>query len=94
MSVPTKPWPEPHKWWCWNKLFLADSLGNAGDLTEGEVYYWQVFAYYLQKQRRIVEFYWKESVMAEAEATDYRELACYAKSASYLTSATATTLSS
>ena len=66
-------------------LFLADSLGNAGDLTEGEVYYWQGFAYYLQKQRRTAEFYWKESVMAEAEATDYRGLTCYAKSASYLT---------
>ncbi|UKK47093.1 ATP-binding protein [Prevotella sp. E9-3] len=26
VSVPTKPWPEPHKWWCWNKLFLFEEF--------------------------------------------------------------------
>jgi signal transduction histidine kinase len=65
-------------------LFLADSLGNVGDLNEGEAYYWQGFAYYRLKQRRTAEFYWKESIMAMGNATDERGLATYARSASYL----------
>ena len=65
-------------------LFLADSLGKAGDLIEGEVCYWQGFAYYRLKQRRTSEFYWKEAIMATADATDERSLAAHAHSASYL----------
>ena len=34
-------------------MFLADSLNKAGDLSEGESFYWQGFAYYRQKQTRL-----------------------------------------
>lgn len=66
-------------------LFLADSLDKVGDLNEGEAYYWKGFAYYRLKQRRTTEFYWKESIVATENATDARDLAAYARSASYLT---------
>lgn len=65
-------------------LFLADSLGKAGDLSDGESYYWQGFAYYRMKQRRTAEFYWKESMNATEHSTDAEDLAVYARSASYL----------
>ena len=67
-------------------LTLADSLGNAEVISEGESYYWQGFAYYQLMQRRTAEFYWKESMNATENSTDPDELATYTRSASYLTS--------
>lgn len=67
-------------------LHLADSLGEAGVISEGESYYWQGFAYYLMSQRRTAEFYWKESLNSTADATDPAELSVYTRSASYLVS--------
>ena len=67
-------------------LTLADSLGNAEVISEGESYYWQGFAYYRLMQRRTAEFYWKESMNATENSTDPDELATYTRSASYLTS--------
>ena len=67
-------------------LTLADSLGNAEVISEGESYYWQGFAYYRLMQRRTAEFYWKKSMNATENSTDPDELATYTRSASYLTS--------
>ena len=67
-------------------LTLADSLGNAEVISEGESYYWQGFAYYRLMQWRTAEFYWKESMNATENSTDPDELATYTRSASYLTS--------
>ena len=66
-------------------MFLADSLNKVGDLSDGDSYYWQGFAYYRQKQTRLAEFYWKESLKSTETATDPRDLNTYARSASYLT---------
>jgi len=65
-------------------LSLADSLGEAGVISEGECYYWQGFAYYRMMQRRTAEFYWKESLVASEKSADADNLATYARSASYL----------
>ena len=67
-------------------LTLADSLGKAEAISEGESYYWQGFAYYRLMQRRTAEFYWKEAMNATENSTDPDELATYTRSASYLTS--------
>lgn len=64
--------------------FMADSLGQTGDLREGESDYWQGFAYYRMKHRLAAEFYWKEALNATNHATDASDLSTYAKSASYL----------
>ena len=64
--------------------FLADSLGKADVLSEGESYYWQGFAYYHLMQMRTAEFYWQEAITATEKSTDEADLATYAKSASYL----------
>lgn len=64
--------------------FLADSLGKTQDLSEGESYFWQGYAYYRMKQRRAAEFNWREAIIATEDATDSHSLATYAKSASYL----------
>lgn len=66
-------------------MFLADSLGDVGDLSVGESYYWQGFASYRLKQMRLAEFYWKESMSSTENATEAQDLATYARSASYLT---------
>ena len=66
-------------------MFLADSLNKVGDLSDGDSYYWQGFAYYRQKQTRLAEFYWKESLKSTQSAIDPGDLNTYARSASYLT---------
>jgi len=66
-------------------MTLADSLEEAGAISQADCYYWQGFAFYLLKQRRAAEFYWKESINAAENYTDSASLATYAKSASFLT---------
>lgn len=66
-------------------MTLADSLEEAGAISQADCYYWQGFAFYHLKQRRAAEFYWKESINAAENYTDSASLATYAKSASFLT---------
>ena len=66
-------------------LTLADSLEKSGDLSLGESYFWQGYAYYRMPQVLTAEFYWKEAIMATDNKTDEASLTTYAKSASYLT---------
>lgn len=65
-------------------LTLADSLGKAEVISEGESYYWQGFAYYRMLQRRTSEFYWKEAIVATENSDDVDDLATYARATSYL----------
>ena len=65
-------------------LTLADSLGKADVISEGESYYWQGFAYYRMLQRRTSEFYWKEAIVATENSDDVDDLATYARATSYL----------
>jgi serine phosphatase RsbU (regulator of sigma subunit) len=66
-------------------LTLADSLEKRGDLSLGESYFWQGYAYYRISQFLTAEFYWKEALLATENHTDEASLLTYAKSASYLT---------
>ncbi len=67
-------------------LALADSLGQAEVLNEGESYYWQGLAYYHMMQVRTAEFCWKKAISAVDMSEDETDLATYARSASYMTS--------
>lgn len=66
-------------------LTLADSLEKSGDLSLGDSYFWQGYAYYRMPQVLTAEFYWKEAILATENHTDEASLMTYAKSASYLT---------
>ena len=66
-------------------LTLADSLEKSGDLSLGDSYFWQGYAYYRMPQVLTAEFYWKEAILATEKRTDEASLLTYAKSASYLT---------
>ena len=66
-------------------LTLVDSLENSGDLSIGDSYFWQGYAYYRLPQILTAEFYWKEAILATENNTDEASLITYAKSASYLT---------
>ena len=66
-------------------LTLADSLEKSGDLSLGDSYFWQGYAYYRMPQVLTAEFYWKEAILATEKRTDEASLQTYAKSASYLT---------
>ena len=66
-------------------LTLADSLEKSGDLSIGDSYFWQGYAYYRLPQILTAEFYWKEAILATENSTDEASLMTYAKSASYLT---------
>ena len=65
-------------------LTLADSLEKAGDLSIGDSYFWQGYAYYRLPQALTAEFYWKEAILATEHRSDEASLMTYAKSASYL----------
>jgi serine phosphatase RsbU (regulator of sigma subunit) len=65
-------------------LTLADSLEKSGDLSLGDSYFWQGYAYYRMPQVLTAEFYWKEAILATEHRTDEASLMTYAKSASYL----------
>ena len=66
-------------------LTLADSLEKCGDLSLGDSYFWQGYAYYRLPQVLTAEFYWKEAILATENRIDEASLMTYAKSASYLT---------
>ena len=63
-------------------LTLADSLEKSGDLSLGDSYFWQGYAYYRMPQVLTAEFYWKEAILATEKRTDEASLLTYAKSAS------------
>ena len=65
-------------------LTLADSLEKCGELSLGDSYFWQGYAYYRMPQTLTAEFYWKEAILATEHHTDEASLLTYAKSASYL----------
>ena len=65
-------------------MTLADSLQQAGELSDAKAYYWQGYASDRMKQFRTAEFYWKSAVAAAENSTDAEDLALYAKSASRL----------
>lgn len=52
-------------------LTLADSLEKSGDLSLGDSYFWQGYAYYRMPQVLTAEFYWKEA------ADTYQNLESY-----------------
>ena len=65
---------------------LADSLGKAGKISDGESNYWQGYACYQMGQRELAKSYWQEAIKDTENSTDANDLLYYAKSASYLTS--------
>ena len=65
---------------------LADSLGKAGKISDGESNYWQGYACYQMGQRELAKSYWQEAIKVTENSTDANDLLYYAKSASYLTS--------
>lgn len=74
-----------HKARDFNRLLaLADSLENAGCLTQAEAYYWKGYASDRMKKSRMAEFYWKTALEAAANSTSKEELDTYAKTASRL----------
>ena len=67
-------------------LHLADSLGTAGKISDGECNYWKGYAYYQLGQRELAKSYWQEAIRVTENSNDPTDLIYYAKSASYLTS--------
>ena len=65
-------------------LTLADSLEQAGEVSHASANYWRGYASDKLNQKRMAEFYWKNSVTAAETSDDAEEVGFYAKSASRL----------
>ena len=65
-------------------LILADSLEQAGEVSQASANYWRGYASDKLNQKRMAEFYWKSSVTAAETSDDPDEVGFYAKSASRL----------
>lgn len=65
-------------------LALADSLEQAGSMSQTKAYYWLGYASDRLKKIRMAEFYWKASIEEGNNSTDPEDLDAYAKSASRL----------
>ena len=68
-----------------NRLtLLADSLMEAGSLSQAKGYYWLGYASDRMGKKRIAEFYWKASLKAASTSSDSEDADIYAKTASRL----------
>ena len=65
-------------------MVLADSLEQAGEVSQASANYWRGYASDKLNQKRMAEFYWKTSVAAAETSDDPDEVGFYAKSASRL----------
>ena len=65
-------------------MALADSLEQAGEISQASANYWRGYASDKLNQKRMAEFYWKTSVTAAETSDDPDEVGFYAKSASRL----------
>ena len=54
-------------------LTLADSLEKCGELSLGDSYFWQGYAYYRMPQTLTAEFYWKEAILATEHQKYHRD---------------------
>ena len=63
---------------------LADSLNNAGLISDAKVFYWRGYAAERQRQQRIADFYWNRAIESAVKSDDAEEIEYYAKSASRL----------
>ena len=63
---------------------LADSLREAGLISDAKVFYWRGYAADRQMQFRIADFYWNRAIEAAVKSDDAVETEYYAKSASRL----------
>ena len=66
-------------------VILADSLREAGGLSEGKAYYWQGYACDRTHQKRLAELYWTKGMAAMDGANTPEDLEVYAAIASRLT---------
>ncbi|MBQ9355820.1 MAG: SpoIIE family protein phosphatase [Prevotella sp.] len=66
-------------------LHVADSLFEAGELSEASTYYWQGYAYDRMMQLHLAEFYWKAAMARTEDSNAPGDLELYAKTASRLT---------
>ena len=67
-------------------LQVVDSLEKIGKLSLGDSYFWQGYVYYRMNHYQTAEFFYQESLNATKSSTDARNLATYARTASYLSS--------
>lgn len=64
--------------------FLADSLHQAGLISDAKAFYWQGYACDRQMHQRTADFYWNRAIEAAAKTDNAEEMDFYAKSASRL----------
>ena len=66
-------------------VILADSLREAGGLSEGKAYYWLGYASDRTHKKRLAELYWTKGMAAMDDANTPEDLEVYAAIASRLT---------